>query len=130
MPETDDSNLADRLTGYRHALAAAGIAVSPDLQLAGAFTQQGGADATRRIVGFDDSPIAATTDPPLISVRQPIEEMGREWVRLLLERMADPGSVPRKVMLATQLIRRRSSEGCRRSRARAASNDAMDRTPP
>jgi DNA-binding LacI/PurR family transcriptional regulator len=65
------------------------------------------------IVGFDDSQLAATSDPPLTSVRQPIEEMGREMVRLLLEHTADPGSVPRKVILATQLVRRRSSEGVR-----------------
>jgi DNA-binding LacI/PurR family transcriptional regulator len=63
------------------------------------------------VVGFDDSPIAATSDPPLTSVRQPIEEMGAEMVRLLLEHSAHPGSVPRKVILATQLVRRRSSEG-------------------
>jgi DNA-binding LacI/PurR family transcriptional regulator len=63
------------------------------------------------IVGFDDSPIAESTEPPLTSVRQPIEEMGREMVRLLLEHAADPGSVPRKVILATELVPRRSSEG-------------------
>jgi DNA-binding LacI/PurR family transcriptional regulator len=62
------------------------------------------------VVGFDDSSIARTTDPLLTSVRQPIEEMGREMVRLLLEHTAVPGSVPRKVILATQLMRRRSSE--------------------
>jgi DNA-binding LacI/PurR family transcriptional regulator len=37
--------------------------------------------------------------------------MGREMVRLLVEQLADPGSVPRTVILATQLVRRRSSEG-------------------
>ena len=63
------------------------------------------------VVGFDDSPIAATTDPPLTSVRQPIEEMGAEMVRLLLEHTANPRSVPRTVILATQLVPRRSSEG-------------------
>ena len=63
------------------------------------------------VVGFDDSSIAATTEPALTSVRQPIEEMGREMVRLLLEHAIRPGSVPRKVILATQLVRRRSSEG-------------------
>ncbi|HEY8637555.1 MAG TPA: LacI family DNA-binding transcriptional regulator [Candidatus Limnocylindrales bacterium] len=66
------------------------------------------------IVGFDDSPIAESTDPPLSSVRQPIEEMGREMVRLLLELTTDPGSVPRKVTLATELVARRSSEGVAR----------------
>ena len=63
------------------------------------------------IVGFDDSPIVDSTEPPLSSVRQPIEEMGREMVRLLLEHTTDPGSVPRKVILATELVPRRSSEG-------------------
>ena len=66
------------------------------------------------VVGYDDSPSAGTTDPPLTSVRQPIEEMGREMVRLLVEQLAEPGSVPRTVILATQLKRRRSSEGVQR----------------
>ena len=139
----------DRLTGYHQALESAGTARDAKLEADSDFTQQGGAEATRRIlaarpdvdaifaasdlmaagavqvlraagrripddvaiVGFDDSPIAETTDPPLTSVRQPIEEMGREMVRLLVEQLADPGSVPRTVILATQLVRRRSSEG-------------------
>jgi DNA-binding LacI/PurR family transcriptional regulator len=63
------------------------------------------------IVGFDDSPIAETADPPLTSVRQPIEEMGAEMVRLLLEHTTHPGAAPRKVILATRLVERRSSEG-------------------
>jgi DNA-binding LacI/PurR family transcriptional regulator len=62
------------------------------------------------IVGFDDS-IAPTMDPPLSSVRQPVEDMGREMVRLLLDQASSPGSVARRVILATQLIWRRSSEG-------------------
>jgi DNA-binding LacI/PurR family transcriptional regulator len=66
------------------------------------------------VVGFDDSPVAETTDPSLTSVRQPIEEMGAEMVRVLLEHAAHPGSVPRTVILATQLVRRRSSEGVKR----------------
>jgi DNA-binding LacI/PurR family transcriptional regulator len=70
------------------------------------------------IVGFDDSPIAATSEPPLTSVRQPIEEMGREMVRLLLDHASRPGSVPRKVILATELVPRRSSEGVAHGRAR------------
>lgn len=36
------------------------------------------------LVGFDDSAIARHMDPPLTSVRQPIDEMGREMVRVLL----------------------------------------------
>lgn len=62
------------------------------------------------VVGFDDS-IAPTLDPPLTSVRQPIEEMGREMVRLLVDRAMDSSPVPRRVILETRLIQRRSSEG-------------------
>ena len=57
------------------------------------------------VVGYDDDPVAATTSPPLTSVWQPIEEMGREMARLLLEH----GQTPRRVMLATELHVRRSS---------------------
>jgi DNA-binding LacI/PurR family transcriptional regulator len=62
------------------------------------------------VVGFDDS-IAPTLDPALSSVRQPIEEMGREMVRLLLDRLSQPSPVPRRVILETRLVARRSSQG-------------------
>lgn len=63
------------------------------------------------IVGYDDSPIATTTRPALTSVRQPIEEMGREMVHLLAETMERGDRVPRRVVLATELVRRASSAG-------------------
>jgi DNA-binding LacI/PurR family transcriptional regulator len=63
------------------------------------------------VVGFDDSPIAATSRPPLTSVRQPIEEMGREMVHLLLDLIANNDRVARRVVLATELILRASSTG-------------------
>jgi DNA-binding LacI/PurR family transcriptional regulator len=66
------------------------------------------------IVGFDDSAIATSADPPLTSVRQPIEEMGREMARLLLTSIARPDAVPRQVILGTRLVRRASSQGGRR----------------
>jgi DNA-binding LacI/PurR family transcriptional regulator len=61
------------------------------------------------IVGYDDSPIATTTRPPLSSVRQPIEEMGRELVHLLAGSLEHNGRVPRHIVLATELIARASS---------------------
>ena len=36
------------------------------------------------VIGFDDSTVARHTDPPLTTVHQPIEEMGRQMARLLL----------------------------------------------
>ena len=65
------------------------------------------------LVGFDDAPIAATADPALTSIRQPIEDMGREMTRLLLESIRVPDRPPRRVILDTQLVVRRSSGGDR-----------------
>ncbi len=61
------------------------------------------------MIGFDDSVIARHTDPPLTSVHQPIEEMGRQMVRLLLAKIDgdDPG--PGGVVLSTRLVLRGSA---------------------
>ena len=61
------------------------------------------------IVGFDDSPLTTSTQPRLSSVRQPIEEMGREMARLLMQEIRSPGAPPRRVILDTQLVVRGSS---------------------
>jgi DNA-binding LacI/PurR family transcriptional regulator len=65
------------------------------------------------VVGFDDMAIATSTAPHLTSVRQPIEEMGHEMARLLLESLDTADPVPRRVILATELVRRASSAGRR-----------------
>jgi DNA-binding LacI/PurR family transcriptional regulator len=91
-----------------------GLFVASDLMAVGALRALRAAG--RRVpqdvavVGFDDS-IATTLDPPLTSVRQPIEEMGREMVRLLVDRGSEPAPVPRRVILETRLVVRRSSQG-------------------
>lgn len=61
------------------------------------------------VVGFDDSPLAAQAHPPLSSVRQPIEEMGREMARLLNRMIASRDRAARRVILATELVVRASS---------------------
>lgn len=63
------------------------------------------------VVGFDDSPVATSTEPQLTSVRQPIEEMGREMTRLLVSGLGRDDDVSRRVILATRLVRRASSDG-------------------
>jgi DNA-binding LacI/PurR family transcriptional regulator len=63
------------------------------------------------VVGYDDSPVATTTRPALSSVRQPIEEMGREMVHLLAGSIERAGRVPRHIVLSTELIARASSAG-------------------
>jgi DNA-binding LacI/PurR family transcriptional regulator len=59
------------------------------------------------LVGFDDSELAPAADPPLTSVRQPIEQMGREMAALLLARLG--GADPTGVVLPTELVPRASS---------------------
>ncbi|MYS46397.1 substrate-binding domain-containing protein [Streptomyces sp. SID5998] len=67
------------------------------------------------LVGYDDSAIARHMDPPLTSVRQPIEEMGRAMIDLLLTEIADrrlagaPTHEPHHAVLPTELVVRASS---------------------
>ena len=87
--------------------------VASGLMAAGVLTAL--AEAGRRVpedvavVGYDDNPMVATLQPPLTSVRQPIEVMGREMARLLLEAIDSPDRPPRKVLLTTRLEVRSSS---------------------
>lgn len=61
------------------------------------------------VIGFDDSVLASSAEPPLSSVRQPIEEMGREMCRLLLRTIATRDRVARRLILDTELVVRASS---------------------
>ena len=62
------------------------------------------------VVGFDGSPAAANTEPPLTTVRQPAEAMGRHMVRLLLAQIDDRGPRDRPtVILAPDLVVREST---------------------
>ncbi|MET9758195.1 LacI family DNA-binding transcriptional regulator [Streptomyces sp. NPDC006372] len=85
--------------GARQALREAGRRIPDDVAL----------------VGYDDSAIARHMDPPLTSVRQPIEEMGRRMIDLLLTEVADRrplasrGLDRRQMVLATELVVRSSS---------------------
>ncbi|MGV9554909.1 LacI family DNA-binding transcriptional regulator [Streptomyces sp. NPDC003401] len=90
-----------------------------DVMAAGA--RQALREAGRRIpddvalIGYDDSAIARHMDPPLTSVRQPIEEMGRRMLGLLLTEIADDrpavsrGLERRQVVLAAELMVRASA---------------------
>ncbi|GAA2317773.1 LacI family DNA-binding transcriptional regulator [Streptomyces violaceusniger] len=64
------------------------------------------------LVGFEDSAVARHMDPPLTSVRQATEEMGRAMVRVLLEEIdghSDRTAKRPQMVLPTQLVRRESS---------------------
>lgn len=63
------------------------------------------------VVGYDDVEWADLLDPPVTTVAQPVEEMGRTAVRLLLERIADPDRPAVTKRLPTTFIHRNSC-GC------------------
>jgi LacI family transcriptional regulator len=65
------------------------------------------------IVGFDDTPLATTVWPELTTIRQPIADMAREAVRLLIEgikgrRSGNPPQVVHRGVKFT-LVKRESS---------------------
>ena len=57
------------------------------------------------VVGFDDVAESRDAQPPLTTVRQPIEALGRTMSRALVERIGG-GEPPRETILPVQLIRR------------------------
>jgi DNA-binding LacI/PurR family transcriptional regulator len=60
------------------------------------------------VVGFDDNAVALYADPPLTTVRQPIQEIGRRLARQLL-RLLDGETVEPAVVLLTELVIRESA---------------------
>ncbi|RFU88012.1 LacI family transcriptional regulator [Streptomyces triticagri] len=72
------------------------------------------------VIGFDDMvPLAGRTEPPLTTVRQDIEEMGRMMARLLLRSLErgpargaagpEPEADPASIVTPTVLVRRTSA---------------------
>ena len=56
------------------------------------------------VVGFDDVPRASYVYPPLTTVRQPLVEMGRTAVRLLMKHIEAPERPVERIVLDTELI--------------------------
>ncbi|MFG2074803.1 LacI family DNA-binding transcriptional regulator [Nonomuraea maritima] len=62
------------------------------------------------VVGFDDSSLCEMLSPPLTTVRQPLDDMANEAVRLLSEALTHPGgSIGTRIELATTLVVRGSA---------------------
>jgi LacI family transcriptional regulator len=83
------------LSGVLHECRARGVRVGRELA----------------VVGYDEVEWADLVDPPVTTVAQPIAEMGRTAVRMLLARIADPSRKPATVRLATTFMHRNSC-GC------------------
>ena len=60
------------------------------------------------VIGFDDIEMARYTEPPLTTVRQPIQQIGRELARNLLRQVAGE-DVDGVTMLPTELVIRDSA---------------------
>jgi LacI family transcriptional regulator len=60
------------------------------------------------VMGFDDIPQASLVYPRLTTVRQPLDQMGRVAVRMLVDRIETAQAAPRRVTLSTNLVIRDS----------------------
>ncbi|WP_394850077.1 LacI family transcriptional regulator [Pendulispora brunnea] len=63
------------------------------------------------VVGYDDVEWADLVEPPITTMAQPIREIGRTAVRMLLERIEDPTTPPQIVRLPPVFMHRQSC-GC------------------
>ncbi|MET0136185.1 MAG: LacI family DNA-binding transcriptional regulator [Kibdelosporangium sp.] len=63
------------------------------------------------VVGYDDVEWADLLDPPITTMAQPITEIGRTAVKLLLNRIADPDHAAKTIRLPPILMHRKSC-GC------------------
>ncbi|HJX48302.1 MAG TPA: substrate-binding domain-containing protein, partial [Gaiellaceae bacterium] len=61
------------------------------------------------VVGFDDVDVAASTTPPLTTMRQPFAAMTRALADLLQRRIAGDAGAGESVILAATLVRRASA---------------------
>jgi LacI family transcriptional regulator len=61
------------------------------------------------VIGFDDIPIASAIYPSVTTVAQPIAEMARHGVELLLRRIRGPDAPFARLVLPTRLIPREST---------------------
>jgi len=96
------------------------LAASPDLDavFVGSDLLAAGAMAVLRragravpddvaVAGFDDSPVAVTTDPQLTTMRQPLDMIGAQMVRVLFGLL--DGDPPVNIVVPTELVERGSA---------------------
>jgi LacI family transcriptional regulator len=71
------------------------------------------------VVGFDDIAVAALLQPPLTTVRQEMEELGRAAAQGLIQMIEDPDAPPARVQVPARLIIRASTAGSHAPREKA-----------
>jgi DNA-binding LacI/PurR family transcriptional regulator len=94
-PDIDAVFVASDLmaTGALHALRSTGRTVPGDVA----------------VIGFDDSPSAPYTDPPLTTVRQPVEQMARQMTDMLLTQISTGDRALQHIVVGTSLVVRSSA---------------------
>ncbi|WP_335982557.1 LacI family DNA-binding transcriptional regulator [Streptomyces sp. CA2R106] len=65
------------------------------------------------VIGYDDSAFMNYTDPPLTTLRQPIEAMSRAAVALLVNQITGESSTPSEFLHAPELVVRNSTSPVR-----------------
>ncbi|MEZ0067360.1 DNA-binding LacI/PurR family transcriptional regulator [Streptacidiphilus sp. MAP12-20] len=66
------------------------------------------------VIGFDDSAFMNYTDPPLTTLRQPIDAMARAAVQLLVNQIEGNAPTPKELLHEPELVVRGSTGVCRR----------------
>lgn len=66
------------------------------------------------IAGFDDMPFAASSNPPLTTVKQPIQQCGALAARTLIDMIDHPSATHHHIILPTELVIRSSCGPIRR----------------
>ena len=69
------------------------------------------------VVGFDDLPISQWVPPPLTTVRQPLDEMGRAAAQMLGDLIDGRPLRSNRVELSTELVIRESTAAPARTRS-------------
>ncbi|MFJ9036176.1 LacI family DNA-binding transcriptional regulator [Streptomyces sp. NPDC102406] len=64
------------------------------------------------VVGFDDSPLIAFTDPPLTTIRKPVHAMGQAAVNTLLEEVGGTPAPQSEFVFMPELVVRGSTASC------------------
>jgi LacI family repressor for deo operon, udp, cdd, tsx, nupC, and nupG len=79
--------------GAMRALSSAGLRIPEDVS----------------VIGFDDIRFSRYTTPPLTTLSQPKNALGREAMTMLIEILNDPAVPPRKRVLSAELVVRGST---------------------
>ena len=109
-----DSNIVERAIRPQTIVRKNAIFAGSDLQAMGVY------EAARQlglripedlsVVGFDDVQTAAFLGPALTTVRQPLQDMARAAVRMLVEALSTDDVIQPHIIMPTSLVVRNSTQ--------------------